>query len=249
MAHVRSGASRVSAEYLWPARSRQDVIADSHSFAVLFVPEAHRRGVGGHRARPGARAHANRRTVRPARRVTATMRGAGAADVTPWQEQASHAPCNEDLDGFNEMSVAFPMLFLTAAGVAAYVLLSRRILQERPIIGTLMASGARRGRVHAPLPGQGLAVGLLGSVVGVALGLLANSAVTKAYTGALGVPDMVVSSHPWLVVNGLLFGVVVGVLGALAPALTASRTAPAEAMRSARRQPSRPARGPRSSPA
>ncbi len=222
----------VSAEYIWPARNRQDVLSDSKSFAVLFVPEALAEqwaGTGPNQALVTLPSDAPSGTEAA---VTAKMRGAGAADVTPWQDQASQATLQEDLDGFNEMSVAFPMLFLTAAAVASYVLLARRILQERPIIGTLMASGARRGRVLRHYLGQGLAVGLLGSVVGVALGLLANSAVTKAYTGALGIPDTVVNFHPALVLNGLLFGVVVGVLGALAPAITASRTAPAEAMRS-----------------
>ncbi len=222
-----------SAEYLWPARSRQDVISDSHSFAVLFAPEATVEtwaGTGPDQAlvlMPAGATTAQRDTV------AAAMRTAGAADVTPWQEQASHATLNEDLTGFNEMAVAFPMLFLTAAGVAAYVLLSRRILQERPIIGTLMAAGARPRRIMRHYLTQGLAVGLLGSIVGVALGLVATGAVTNSYASAIGVPDVVVSSHPWLIVNGLLFGVVVGILGAWAPALRASHTAPAEAMRSA----------------
>lgn len=222
-----------SAEYLWPARSRQDVISDAHSFAVLFVPEATAEawaGTGPDQAlvlMPSGASLAQRDAV------SAAMRTAGASDVTPWEQQASQATLNEDLTGFNEMAVAFPLLFLTAAGVAAYVLLSRRILQERPIIGTLMAAGARPRRVMRHYLTQGLAVGLLGSVGGVVLGLVATSAVTSSYAGAVGVPDVVVSSHPWLVVNGLAFGVLVGLLGAFAPALRAAHTAPAEAMRSA----------------
>jgi len=222
-----------SAEYLWPARNRQDVISDSHAFAVLFVPEAAAEawaGTGPDQAlvlMPAGYTTAERDSV------AAAMHNAGATDVTPWQEQASHATLNEDLKGFNEMAIAFPMLFLTAAGVAAYVLLSRRILQERPIIGTLMAAGAKPRRVMRHYLGQGLVVGGIGAVVGVVLGVVATGAVTSSYASAIGVPDVVVSAHPWLIVNGLAFGVVVGLLGALAPSLRASKTAPAEAMRSA----------------
>lgn len=221
-----------SAEYLWPARSRQDVISDSHGFAVLFVPEATVEawaGTGPDQAlvlMPAGSTTGERDTV------AAAMRDAGAADVTPWQEQASHATLNEDLKGFNEMATAFPLLFLTAAGVAAYVLLSRRILQERPIIGTLMAAGARPRRVMRQYLSQGLVVGVVGSILGVVLGLVATSAMTTEYAHAIGIPDVVVSSHPWLVINGLAFGVIVGLLGAWAPSLRASKTAPAEAMRS-----------------
>ncbi len=218
----------VSAEYLWPARSRQDVLGDPHAFAVLFAPEATVRqwfgtgpnqvlAVGGPGAGDGTLASA--------------MRTAGALDVTTRAEQASNAALGEDLAGFNEMSVAFPLLFLSAAAVAAYVLLARRVLAERPIIGTLMASGARRGPLIRHYLLQGLLIGVLGSVVGVVLGVLATSGVTRAYTGELGIPDTIVARHLDLAAIGLVFGAAVGVLGALAPAVIAARTGPAEAMR------------------
>ncbi len=222
-----------SAEYLWPARNRQDVISDSHSFAVLFVPETAAEAWAGTGPDQALAIMPAGYTTAERDAVAAAMRTAGATDVTPWQEQASHATLNEDLNGFNEMAIAFPLLFLTAAGVAAYVLLSRRILQERPIIGTLMAAGAKPRRVMRHYLSQGLAVGGIGAVVGVVLGAVATGAVTSSYAGAIGVPDVVVSAHPWLIVNGLVFGIVVGLLGALAPSLRASKTAPAEAMRSA----------------
>lgn len=129
------------------------------------------------------------------------------------------------------MSIAFPALFLTAAAVAAYVLLTRRVLGERPIIGTLMASGAYRGRVVRHYLLQGLLIGLAGAAAGIVLGVLATGVVTQAYTSSLGIPDTIVSQHPWLSVVGLVFVVAVGVVGALAPAITAARTVPAAAMR------------------
>ncbi|PKQ18032.1 MAG: cell division protein FtsX, partial [Actinobacteria bacterium HGW-Actinobacteria-8] len=222
-----------SAEYLWPARSRQDVLGDAHAFAVLFAPEATAEewaGMSPDQALVLLPQGASDATIAG---VSQAMRDAGAVDVTPWQEQASHATLNEDLTGFNEMSVAFPMLFLTAAGVSAYVLLSRRILQERPIIGTLMAAGARPRRILRHYLAQGLIVGLAGSIVGVILGLIATSAMTRGYAGAVGVPDVIVELRPLLIVNGLIFGPIVGMLGAFGPALRAAHTAPSEAMRSA----------------
>ncbi|NYI40113.1 ABC transporter permease [Demequina lutea] len=221
----------VSPEYIWAARSRQEVIADPNSFAVVFASESLAHSWLGATPTqalallpPGTNADASGP-------VATAMRGAGAHDVVTWREQASQATLQEDLNGFKEMSVAFPLLFLTAAGVSSYVMLARRILRERPIIGTLMASGARRGRVLRHYLSQGVIVGLGGAVVGVILGAAANGAVTSAYTGALGIPDTVVRTHAWMLVAGLAFGVVVGLLGAFGPALTASRTAPAEAMR------------------
>lgn len=221
----------VSPEYLWPARSRQEAIADPHSFAVVFATDTTVSSWLGAAPTqtlvllPGG---ADASATGP---VAHAMRQAGATDVTTWTQQASHATLKEDLDGFNQMSVAFPLLFLTAAGVASYVMLARRILRERPVIGTLMASGARRGRVLRHYLSQGLLVGLASSVVGVAIGAALNGAITSAYTSALGIPDTIVDNHPATILYGLAFGPLVGLLGAFLPALTAARTTPAAAMR------------------
>lgn len=218
----------VSAEYLWPARSRQDVLGDPHSFAVLFAPQwtVERWAASG----PN-QTLVTLGSAAAEQRVARAMRAAGAVDVTTRADQPSNAALHEDLAGFDELSVAFPLLFLTAAAVASYVLLARRVLAERPIIGTLMASGARRGRLVRHYLLQGLLIGLAGALVGVVLGVLATGLLTRGYTDALGIPDTIVGAHPELAVVGLLFGVVVGLGGAAAPALTAARTVPAAAMR------------------
>lgn len=223
----------VSPEYIWAARSRQEVIADPHSFAVAYTNASTATAwLGAQQAQTlvllpdGTAADAGDP-------VAKAMIAAGATNVITWKDQASQATLQEDLDGFSQMSVAFPMLFLTAAGIAAYVMLTRRILRERPVIGTLMASGARRGRILRHYLSQGLLVGLASSVLGVGLGALLNGAFTSAYTGELGIPDTVVNTYPMSLVYGVVFGVVVGGLGALAPAISASRTSPAAAMRSA----------------
>lgn len=218
-----------TAEYLWPARNRQDVLGDPHAFAVVFAAENVARGLNGGQpnqvlvrlpggASPGA--------------VSAALRSAGATNVLVQADQASNATLHEDLNGFAELSVAFPLLFLTAAAVASYVLLARKVLAERPVIGTLMAAGARRDRLVRHYLQQGLVVGLLGGVCGAALGVLATGALTRSYTGALGIPDTVTGAvHGDLIALGVAFGAIVGLVGAAVPALTVARTSPADAMR------------------
>lgn len=225
----------VSPEYLWPARNRQDVFADPHSFAVVFAPQ----GLVDTWL-PGAPrevlATVGEDSVDAA---AAAARAGGAVDVVGRAQHPSHATLQEDLDAFADMAVTFPLLFLTAAAVAAYVALTRRVRVERPTIGTFLAAGARPARVARHYASQGFVVGTLGSLAGVALGVPLTALVTRGYTSALGIPDTVVELHPALVVVGLALGPLVGVLGAAAPAVAAARTAPAEAMR-----PQGDARGP-----
>lgn len=220
-----------SPEYLWPARSRQDIISDPHSFAVVFASTEDVATWFGPDPNQTLALMPEGASAANTQAVTDAMTNAGASSVMTQAEQPSNATLSEDLQGFDQMSVAFPALFLIAAGVASWVLLTRRIIQERPVIGTLMAAGARRGRVLRHYLGQGLWIGLFGALVGVMLGAFANRAVTTAYTGFVGVPDTVVMNYPAMIAVGLAFGTVVGVFGAFGPAVTASRTAPAAAMR------------------
>ena len=147
------GGRRASAEYLWPARSRQEVLTLPDDFGVLFVPPTTAAGAG--RARPQPGAGPARRRRRPASVLDTLRQQArrhGATEVLTRAEQPSNAALREDLDGFSEMSVAFPLLFLALRRMATYVLLTRRVRRERDIIGMLLASGLRRRGRPAPLP-------------------------------------------------------------------------------------------------
>lgn len=222
----------VSPEYLWPARSRQDLLPDPHGFAVLFAPQptaADLAGEGPNQVLVELTSHGRAGDGTDA--VTAALRGAGATDVRPRADQPSNAALHEDLSAFADLAVAFPALFLTAAAVAAYVLLTRRVLAERPIIGTLLAAGARRGRVVRHYLSHGVLAGVVGAVLGVVTGLAGTTWLTRAYTSAFGIPDTIIGRYSSTILIGLAFGLVVGVAGGIAPARTVARMAPAEAMR------------------
>ncbi len=217
----------ISPEYLWPAPSRQQVLGDPYGFAVVFAAQDQVETWSG----TGPNEALVLLGDAPEEPVAEALRTAGAADVLTLADNPSDAALHLDLDGFDTMSVAFPLMFLTAATVAAYVLLARRVLSERPVIGTLMAAGARRGRLVWHYVLQGVLIGLAGSVTGAAIGVPLTALITTAYTTELGIPDTVVVAHPDLAVIGVLLGAVVGVLGSALPAVVAARTVPAEAMR------------------
>ncbi|TDD31304.1 ABC transporter permease [Actinomadura sp. KC06] len=231
--NVRGTAS--SPEYLWPAASRQDVLPAPGTFGVLYVPEPLARQVGGVTA-------PNEVTVRytGAKRarageldaaLTAAARGYGAGAAVTRADQPSNAALAQDIQGFSQLAVMFPLLFLAAAGVAVYVVLTRRVARDRVVIGTLRASGFRRRTVVAHYLATGVATGLAGSVLGAAAGLLLAGSVTRLYGDAIGLPETTVTVRPATVLAGLAFGLVAGALAALAPAVSAARVPPAEAMR------------------
>jgi putative ABC transport system permease protein len=232
---LRVSAVVSSAEYLWPARSRQEPLTTPEDFGVLFAPQSFL-----DTSAPGAGAQVQVLLTDTARggdaltALTARARQLGATAVTTRADQASNSLLQEDINGFSELSFLFPLLFLGAAGMAAWVLLTRRVDAERDVIGMLLASGVSRRTVLGHYLGYGLALGGTGGILGVIVGEAGARMVSHAYLDAISLPrslGVLTVARPGTVLTGLAFGVAVGALAAFGPALIASRMAPAQAMR------------------
>jgi putative ABC transport system permease protein len=229
-----------SPEYLWPARNRQDVLGDPHAFAVLFAPETLARTLS-------ARVTPNQMLIEMTSaatqsdhdRLVGLLRSVGAVDIEDRGDQPSNAALHESLHGLSAMAIGFPALFLTAAAIAGYVLITRLIHTERPIIGTLLALGARRGAVIRHYVWYGALIAAVGAVVGVLAGAAATSAYTMSYASLLALPDTVIEHRISTAVIGFVLGLATGVVAGLVPAVAAARTPPAEAMRGERIRPIR----------
>ncbi len=211
------------------------MLPSADDFAVVFAPEALLDELDPATVRSEALFAYSAGADRPAAdealgRIAARY---DAVDAFAQIDQPSNAALSEDIQGFGAMAVMFPALFLGAAGMASYVLLTRLVLAQRSQIGLMLANGFGRGAVFRHYLGFGLAAGLLGTVPGLVAGILLARSVTRLYTDAISVPVRVVELHPETVVVGVLFGLGAGALATLAPALRASRLAPATAMRGA----------------
>lgn len=221
-----------SPEYLWPARNRQDLLGDPHAFAVLFAPEELAQKLSVQR-RPDQTLITMADTATPADRngLARLLRAHGAVDIQDRSDQPSDAALRESLHGLSGMAIGFPALFLTAAAIAEYVLITRLIYTERPIIGTLLALGARRGTLIRHYLWYGTVIASLAALGGVLAGAAATSAYTRVYALLLHLPDTVIGHRAPTAAIGFVLGLATGVIGALAPAVGAARTAPAQAMR------------------
>jgi putative ABC transport system permease protein len=223
----------VSAEYLWPAESRQNFFPPPGTFGVAFVSEDVLSAVPSIAVAEQTVILYDDEADRDATNAAVEQAAiaAGAADVLTQADQPSNAGLKLDLQGFEEMAIMFPVLFLLAAGMATFIILTRVVYSQRAQIGTLMASGVSRRLITRHYLSYGLILGLGGAIVGVVIGMLLGWAITGMYTNALGIPDTVTEFHWVTPIIGLIFGLAVGTLAALAPTRAASRLSPAEAMR------------------
>jgi putative ABC transport system permease protein len=117
-----------------------------------------------------------------------------------------------------------------------YNTLSISVLRRRADIGVVRALGASRHSVFAAFLLEGLSLGVLGSLLGLALGA-ALAAGALNVVGGTATELYVPSAHPTLRLDPLVLafafalGVATSVLSALAPALEAAGVEPAATMR------------------
>ncbi|MGA7226734.1 MAG: FtsX-like permease family protein [Acidimicrobiia bacterium] len=223
----------ISAEYIWPAKSRQEIFPTPGTFGVVFgdeslfdsIPPAVTVSQVLIVYNDGADVEATDAAVRQA------AEQAGAGDVVTQAKHPSNETLQLDVSGFQELAVMFPALFMTAAAMAAFILLTRIVYSQRSQIGTLRASGMDKRTVLRHYLSYGVRLGLISGIVGVLVGMALAYVITGLYTQGLGIPDTVRGFHPITPFIGVLFGLAAGAIGAYAPARTAFRVSPAEAMR------------------
>ena len=76
-------------------------------------------------------------------------------------DQPSNSALQQDVKGFQELAILFPLLFLTAAGLATAVLMRRVVTAQRPTIGMLRACGYSSRQVVGHFISFGLVVGVV----------------------------------------------------------------------------------------
>lgn len=223
----------VSPEYLWPARDEQSLFTAPGTFAVVFADEAVLETLGAPFVTDQTliryTADSDRDTVDDA--VAASAEAHNAGTVQPLANQPSNNAISTEIAGLQSMAVAFPVLFLAAAGMAIYVLITRLVYSQRGVIGTLRSLGISNRTMARHYRSYGMMVGLVGAAVGAVFGAVIARGMTALYIQIFGIPDLVASTHPPTVVIALAFGVVAGTIASMAPARTVMRLEPAEAMR------------------
>jgi putative ABC transport system permease protein len=221
-----------SPEYIWPARSRQELITTPENFGVVFATESTARTLT--QTGPnelGVYFDDGAENEALVEELAGMAAAAGVTGDFTRAEQPSNAALAEDIKGFEEMAGFFPLMFLTAAGLASYVMISRLVHAQRPHIGAMLANGMTRRKVLRHYLGYGVVPGLVAAIPGAIVGAFLAGVITTMYTSLLSIPVTLIEFYPANAIGGILFGVGAAFMAALAPALVASRIRPAEAMR------------------
>jgi putative ABC transport system permease protein len=251
--------SAVSPEFIWVSKSVQEPIVTPETYGVIFLPDGRAEelfglsgmvneinliiddGIDEEQALAQVRDILTRNGIKRittkndevtvgARKID-IVHGVRTAYIVALEDQISHQLLKQDLDGFQQMAVLFPTLFLVLAALAIYVLLNRLVESQRVQIGLMRALGYSKSRVLSHYVGFALVVGALGSVTGAALGHLFAGAMTEYYIGYLRIPYIEIQPQ-WTVIGiGIMVGILVPVTAGITPAWATARMRPAESMR------------------
>ncbi|MTE12490.1 FtsX-like permease family protein [Nocardia aurantiaca] len=228
---VPVAGSALSAEYFWPARSIQEIMSTPEHFGVVFVPDSDLvRNLPDPIEQVALYAQDRAAAGELVRAAEQTAREHGL-QLVPRDQQPSYRALQDDVNAFGTFANLLPWLFLVAAVLGTYVLLSRVVAAQRAVIGTLVANGFSPARLRVHYLGYGLACALLGIVPGLVGGYLLGGWITTRYTQALGLPLHVTALHPLTLLVASAATIAAATLAAWAPARAAARMRPAEAMR------------------
>jgi putative ABC transport system permease protein len=131
------------------------------------------------------------------------------------------------------------MLALVALFTGAFLVFSTQslsVLRRRRSLALLRALGVTSGELRRALIGEGVALGIFGSFVGVLLGVLIAAAILKFLTADLGNGQLravgaSLRAAPLQLSAFFAIGVVVAAIGALIPARNAARQPPARSLK------------------
>ena len=149
-------------------------------------------------------------------------------------DQAARETRESWTDALGFLTTALLMFAAVALLVGAFIIsntFSVLVAQRGRELGMLRAVGASRRQVMGSVLAEALAVGMLASVAGVALGGVAAAGLLALMDWfGIDLPTSSVVFRPRTVAIGLAAGVVVTVAAAVIPALRATRTPPVAAM-------------------
>lgn len=221
-----------SPEYIFPAKSRQDLLVTAEVWGVVFVSEDTRSVLLKQSINEFCFLFdegADQASVTT--QIEEILSTYQVMNVVPKEDQPSYTGLEMDLEQFQVLSELFPLLFIIVGSMATYIMLTRIVHNQRTQIGLMRAVGHSRRQVMIHYLSFALVIGFVGAIAGTIAGYFSSEAITDYYANMINLPFTTTQIHWMAIVESIILGLLPCVIAGLIPAWYASRIPPAEAMR------------------
>lgn len=159
------------------------------------------------------------------------LEGYGGLGAYDRDKLPSHSFLRDEFKQLKTTAYAIPMIFLGVAAFLLHIVSTRIISKEREQIATLKAVGYsdlavafHYGKILTAISGAGAAIGIL-------LGVYFGDAMLSLYGEYYKFPNLKLIITPALVIQGVIIGILSGLVGAMFSVRSVLKLNPAQAMR------------------
>lgn len=223
-----------SAEFVYLMENEQSLLPAPEKFGVAFVSEEFAQSVSGYRGSFNellVTVEDQSKIDDVVDRLDKELDKYGVKRIIKREDQLSHSMLTQEVEGIEQMAQIIPVLFLLVAAIIIFIMISRIVQNDRMGIGVLKALGYRNMDILLHYTKYALAIGLLGSVVGIGGGILLSGPMIQLYALYFNIPLFKSEMNYFYIGNAFLltgfFCIAAGILGAR-PVL---RIMPADSMR------------------
>lgn len=156
----------------------------------------------------------------------------GEEDFAVQTPEQSLQAINTTLLIINAVVAGIAGISLLVGGIGIMNTMYTAVLERRKEIGVMKAVGAHNRDVLAIFLAESSLLGLVGGIIGAAIGLGLAYTVSALVSVAFPGLNFGVSLSPILLIGAITFALLVGTVSGVVPALQASRMRPVEALRS-----------------
>jgi putative ABC transport system permease protein len=221
-------------EFVYLMENDQSLLPDDKKFGVAYVNEAFAQSVSGYTGSYNellVTVHDYSKVDEIADKLEKALDKYGVKRIIKLEDQLSNNVLMQEIEGLDKMAAVIPVLFLTVAAIVIAIMLSRVVNNDRMAIGVMKAMGYGNMNILSHYIKYSLAMGLAGSTVGTACGILLAKPLTQYYITYFKIPLIETTIYYAEILKGILLSCIFCTASGVFGARSILRIMPADSMR------------------
>jgi ABC-type lipoprotein release transport system permease subunit len=149
--------------------------------------------------------------------IVSKLAGFNVERIVPRENHFSYKFVRMDLSSMRRFVPALVLVLVALAFLLTLLTFNRLVSAERKEIGVLLAIGYRRGDILRSYLFAGVLLGILGSLLGLALSFLIRAVYAKVYSEAMGLPTILLQVYPSILGVSALVGLLSATVSSVVP--------------------------------